>query len=161
MPTCVEKINTELTFVFEGYKKIYTLDTNEEKILSLTKEQQFAGDFPFGIQGIFCFKYSIRHNDKEMVRFSIALTDEEAVELEDVLLRERENRRMKSMTYYSGNVYMTCIVGSMPLISLLNKDMSFSFAKGDDYDKLLLAITSFLDKKDLIPELESRRNKNL
>ena len=127
--------------------------------------QEYKGEKSYGFGrhlsrafGIFSIDYAVEYMDKLLIQFSIILSDKEAIELEEILKRERLTRKMKSETYYNGSIYLTCMIGDKPVISFSEKGISISLAKNEDYAKLEKELTSFLDNKKLEPELEELRN---
>jgi hypothetical protein len=99
-----------------------------------------------------------KETEKEAT-FSFFLDLEEAIYLEDVMLREKSTRRMASETVYGGHIFMTCIVGSNPLISVPKRGFSIRFYNGEDYEKFLKMLTEFLDRISLNTELQKLREK--
>ena len=55
-------------------------------------------------------------------------------------------------------IFMTCIVGSYPIISIPNRGFSFRFYNDEDYDKLLDMLTNFLNHASLDEKLQNLRN---
>jgi hypothetical protein len=110
------------------------------------------------VHGIFSIDYSLIYGERK-IHFNIILTDKEAVELEEVLRREKLTRRFRFETYRCGGVYLTCMRGDYPIISFAEKGVSISFFKDEEYDSLLDKVTVFLDEKELDPNLSEQREK--
>jgi len=90
--------------------------------------------------------------------FCFFIDKEEAIYLEDIMLREKDSRSMRSETNCGGDIFMTSISGSNPIISIPKKGFSFRFFNGKDYDKLLNMLSSFLNKTSLDEKLQELRN---
>jgi len=73
------------------------------------------------------------------------------------MLREKATRSMRSEKIYGGNIFMTCIVGSNPIISIPNRGFSFRFYNSEDYDKFLNMLTNFLNRISLDEKLKNLR----
>jgi hypothetical protein len=71
------------------------------------------------------------------------LSDLDSRQLEDVLEDEKKNRTLRSETYYSGSVYLTCIRGGFPVISFTEQGSSITFMFDEDYDKLLELVKEY------------------
>jgi len=87
--------------------------------------------------------------------FCFFIDKEEAIYLEDIMLREKATRSMRNETIYGGNIFMTCIAGSNPIISIPNRGFSFRFYNDEDYDKLLNMLTDFLNHTSLDEKLQN------
>jgi len=92
------------------------------------------------------------------VTFSFFIDKKDAIYLEDIVLREESDRSISSQTYYSEGIYMTCISGSYPIISIPKKGFSFRFYDNEDYDRFQKILIGFLDKTFLDDELQKLRN---
>jgi len=91
------------------------------------------------------------------ITLAFFLEKEEAIFLEDIMLREIMTRRPVSETVYGGDIFMTCIVGRNPIISIPRRGFAFRFYRDKDYDKLLKMLKKYLDSTDLNEEQRKLR----
>lgn len=139
-----KKIVTKFKFGFEGYAPI-------------GDEFQFHGYYPVGDKFSCIYTVQEGEDSDEEVTLCFFLDKEEGIYLEDIMLREMASRRMASDTVYGGDIFMTCIVGSNPIISIPKKEFSFRFYYGEDYGKFLEMITNFIDNSALDEKLQELR----
>ena len=132
---------------FEGYAK------TDEGI-------KFYGCVP--IEKTCCITYNMKNPGTDKgASFSISFSNKDAIHIENVLKLEIGTRRPISEIYHSGDIYMTCLVGSHPVISHAEKRYSFSFAKNEDYDELLALLSEYLERQDTISKEEKKLRENL
>jgi hypothetical protein len=93
------------------------------------------------------------------VMFAMVLSPEEAIDLECVLLMDKNQKASRS-TYYCRDVVLTHIDGPAPMISIPSRDMSFMFARDSDYLHLLGMVERYLDNSD-DADLSARRERTL
>jgi hypothetical protein len=107
---------------------------------------QFHGDSPHS--KYFSFKYSTKFTAAERLpittMLSIALTPEEAIDIEAILVMDHQNP-VSTSTYWSHDIFITHISGPSHMISLPSRGVSFMFACDSNYDELRSMVSRFLD----------------
>jgi hypothetical protein len=145
-------ILTKLKYGFEGYAPWY---------YDAEVRPEFHGGLP--VKNMFSVIYRDVEQEKDSEKeatFCFYIDKADAIALEQVLTNEKTNRSMRSETFYAGSVFMTCIAGSMPIISFLQRGFSFRYRYNKDYDELLKMVTKFLDTTELDDELKKLRAGN-
>jgi hypothetical protein len=140
-------IRPEIKKGFEGYAKN-------------GNDLRFYGYVP--IENTFCITYNMKHPETDKgASFSISFSNKDAIYIEHVLKVEEKTRRPVSDTYRSGPIFMTCFVGSNPVISNSEKKYSFSFAKNDDYDIFTSMLSEYFEKPDALSKEEIKLREDL
>jgi len=132
---------------FEGYAQ------NE-------KDTRFYGYV--NIHDTICITYNIKDPKTDKgASFSLSFTNKDALHLENVLKLEEKTRRPLSETYHSEHIFMTCFVGSHPVISNSKKKYSFSFARNEDYGTLMEMLADYFEDPDNLTESEKKLRDDL
>lgn len=145
-------IVTELKFGFEGYAPIEEGKEFQSPMAGVT----FYGYAPVNDMFSVVYRDMEQQENKEST-FCFFIDKADAVALEYVLQREIAERSMRSETFFTQTVFMTCFAGSMPIISFPRRGFSFRYRYDKDYDNLLKMLTEFLDTTNLDDELKKLR----
>lgn len=126
---------------YEGYSKFNTLEFDGENHMQLNT----------GVptKNVFTFRYALTKDKKQICQTSITLTNSEALDLQEVMEREQENRRLRSETFYNETVYMTCTAGGFPIVSFVNKGLSITLQNDDDYDNLFKIVKEYNESQQV------------
>jgi hypothetical protein len=139
-------IKTEIKPVYEGYAK-----TGEN--------YQFYGDCR--MKDYFCCKYNIIDvKTKKEATTCVYINIEEAINIENLVLVEKTLRKPMSRTYCCGNIFLTCIVGDAPLLSIPSRGISIRFF-GSDYRAFKEMIKKFLDEETILSDKQKKLRQEL
>jgi hypothetical protein len=128
-------VNSQIKRGYEGYSKFITMEFDGEH------HMQLSTGLPS--KDVFTFRYAITEDKKQICQTSITLTNSEALDLQEIMEREQENRNLRSETFYNETVYMTCIAGGSPIISFVEKGLSVTLQNDEDYDFLLKIVKEY------------------
>lgn len=120
---------------YEGYSKFITMEIDGEH------HMQLSAGVPS--KNVFTFRYAITEDENQLFQISITLTNFEALDLQEIMEREQENRNGRSETFYNETVYMSCIFGGLPIISFVEKGQSLTLRNYEDYDSLLKIVKDY------------------
>ena len=124
------------------------------------KDLRFYGYVP--IENTFCITYNMKDPKTDKgASFSISFSNKDAIHIENVLKLEEKTRRPLSETYHSEHIFMTCLVGSHPVISNSERKYSFSFTKNNDYDILISMLSKYFEDPDALSKEERKLREDL